>query len=226
MKKLLSLVLTVAILVIGVFPINVFAAETTKTEALLDKMNSSKEISVTLRTGKGKEFGKDYGVTNTIYAKDNELAFDLDNGFVTMRAVATHGKIVGFFPSFPYVYLKANSPFIVGNGIWGVINGLSDITMDFLYHVGNYNETVGGTEYYVEEFNDRKDVTSKFYYTGDDLKMLRVENVKKKTVQYTYFDSISFDVDEKVFDTPVFAIDLTPIMKFLFSSLLTNLLPA
>ena len=52
MKKLLSLVLTVAILVIGVFPINVFAAETTKTEALLDKMNSSKEISVTLRTGK------------------------------------------------------------------------------------------------------------------------------------------------------------------------------
>ena len=225
MKKFISLVLTFTIL-LSVFSINVFAAETTKTEALLDEMNSSKEISVTLRTGKGKEFGSDYGVTNTIYAKDNELAFDLDNGFVTMRAVAKQGKIVGFLPSFPYIYLKTSSPFIIGNGIWGVINGISDITMDFLYHVGNYNETVNGTEYYVEEFNDREHVTSKFYYIGDDLKMLRVENVKKKTVQYTYFDNLSFEIDEKVFDTPIFALDLTPILKLLFSSLLTSILPA
>lgn len=223
MKKLFSLVLTFAILVVSVFSVNAFASETTKTEALLDKMNTSKEVSVTLRTGKGGVYGSDYGVTNTIYVKDNELAYDLNNGFVTMRAVVKSGKIVGFIPSFPFFYLKTAAPFVTENGMWGAIKGISDITMGFLYHVGNYNEIVDDTEYYVEEFNDREYVTSKFYYIGDDLKMLRVEDVSKKTVQYTYFDNISFEVDDSVFDTPVFAIDLTPILLLFFSSLLGTL---
>lgn len=225
MKKLFSLVLTFAILVVSVFSVNAFASETTKTEALLDKMNTSKEVSVTLRTGKGGVYGSDYGVTNTIYVKDNELAYDLNNGFVTMRAVVSNGKIVGFIPSFPYFYLKTIAPFVTENGMWEAIKGMSDITMDFLYHVGNYTETVEGTAYYVEEFNDREYVTSKFYYIGDELKMLRVEDVSKKTVQYTYFDNISFEVDDSVFDTPVFAIDLTPILLLFFSSLLGTILP-
>jgi hypothetical protein len=110
--------------------------------------------------------------------------------------------------------------------MWGVIEELSDITMDFLYHVDDYNETVNGTEYYVEEFNDREYVTSKFYYIDDELKILRVEDVQKKTVQYTYFDEISFEVDDSVFDTPVFAINVTPIMKIFFSSLIGTLIPA
>ncbi len=223
MKKLFSLVLTFAILAVSVFSVNAFASETTKTEALLDKMNTSKEVSVTLRTGKGGVYGSDYGVTNTIYVKDNELAYDLNNGFVTMRAVVKSGKIVGFIPSFPFFYLKTAAPFVTENGMWGAIKGISDITMGFLYHVGNYNEIVDDTEYYVEEFNDREYVTSKFYYIGDDLKMLRVEDVQKKTVQYTYFDNISFEVDDSVFDTPVFAIDLTPILLLFFSSLLGTL---
>ena len=226
MKKTVSVILSVAILVVSLFSINAFAAETTKTEALLDKINSSREVSVTLRTGKGNEYGVDHGVSTTIYAEDNELAFDLTNKYVTMRAVVAKGNIIGFLPSFPYIYLKTLSPFITSDGMWGAISRLSNLTMDFLYFVDSYSETVDGTEYYVEEFNDRDDVTNKFYYIGDDLKMLRVENVKKKTVQYTYFDSISFDVDDSVFATPVFAIDLTPLVKLLFASLLTTLMPA
>ncbi len=226
MKKLFSLALTFAILVVSVFSVNAFADEATKTEALLDKMNTSKEVSVTLRTGKGGVYGSDYGVSNTIYVKGNELAYDLNNGFVNMRAVVADGKIVGFLPSFPFFYLKVITPIVAGNGMWDAIKGMSDITMDFLYHVGNYTETVDGTAYYVEEFNDREYVTSKFYYVGDELKMLRVEDVSKKTVQYTYFDNISFEVDDKVFDTPIFAIDLTPILMLFFSSLLGTLLPA
>ncbi len=225
MKKLCSVILIFAILVVTVFSVNASAAEITKTEALLEKMNTSKEVSVTLRTGKGREFGSDYGVTSTIYLKDDELAFNLNNGYVNMRAVVTEGKIVGFITSFPFFCLELDSPFTAGDGMWNVIEDLSDITMGFLYHVDNYNETVNGTEYYVEEFNDREYVTSKFYYIGDELKMLRVEDVQKKTVQYTYFDEISFEVDDSVFDTPVFAINVTPIMKLLFSSLIGTLLP-
>ena len=226
MKKFFSLALTFAILVVSIFSVNAFAASPTKTEALLDKMNTAKEVSVTIRTGKSGVYGSDYGVANTIYVKDKELAYDLNNGFVTMRAVMTDGKIVGFLPKIPFFYLKIASPFVAGDGMWSAIKGISDITMGILYHVGNGTETVDGTEYYVEEFNDREYVTSKFYYVGDELKMLRVEDVSKKTVQYTYFDNISFEVDDSVFDTPIFAIDLTPILMLFFSSLLGTLLPA
>lgn len=222
MKKLLSITLVIAI-VAAVFSVNVFAAETTKTEALLEKMNTSKEVSVTLRTGKGEELGSDYGVTSTVYAKDDKFAFDLYNGFVNMRAVATDGKIVGYLPIFPFFYLEIDSDITSGEDIWDAVKGLSDITMGFLYHVDDYNETVDGTEYYVEEFNDREYVTSKFYYIDDELKMLRAEDVQKKTVQYTYFDEISFEVEDGVFDVPAFAINLTFIFEILFSSLIGTL---
>lgn len=226
MKKLLSLALTAAILIISILSFNAFAAETTKTEALFDKMNSAQEISVTLRTGKGTEYGSDYGVITTVGIKGDELAFNLNNGFVNMRAVVTENKIIGFLPSFPIFCLEADSPFEAKNGIWSVIEDLSDITMLFLYHVDDYNETVAGTEYYVEEFNDKEFVTSKFYYIGDELKMLRVEDIQKNTVQYTYFDEIAFEVDDSFFNTPSFAINITPIMKLFFSSLIETILPA
>lgn len=226
MRKILSLALTVAILVISVLSFNAFAAETTKTEALFERMNTAQEISVTLRTGKGQEYGSDYGVTTTVCIKGDELAFNLNNGFVNMRAVVKENKIIGFLPSFPIFCLEAESPFEAENGVWSVIGELSDVTMLFLYHVDDYNETVAGTEYYVEEFNDREFVTSKFYYIGDELKMLRVEDVQKNTVQYTYFDEIAFEVDDSIFTTPSFAINITPIMKIFFSSLVDTILPA
>lgn len=226
MKKFFSSALTFAILVVSIFSVNAFAADATKTEALLEKMNTSKEVSVTLRTGKGGTYGSDYGVTNTVYVKNDELAYDLDNGTVTLRAVATDGKIVGFLPAFPFFYMKMTTPLTDGDDMWSAIKNISNITMGILYYVNSYSETVDGTEYYIEEFNDREYVTSKFYYVGDELKMLRVEDVSKKTVQYTYFDNISFEVDDSVFDTPIFAIDLTPIMKLLFTSLLGTLVAA
>ena len=226
MKNLFSLVLTVSILIISVLSLNAFAAETTKTEALLDKMNTAQEVSVTLRTGKGSEFGSDYGVTTTVGIKGDKLAFNLNNGFVDMRAVVTEDKIIGFLPTFPIFCLEAESPFEAENGVWSVIGELSNVTMLFLYHVDDYSETVDGTEYYVEEFNDREFVTSKFYYIGDELKMLRVEDVQKNTVQYTYFDEIVFEVDDSFFNAPGFAIDITPIMKLFFSSLVETILPA
>ena len=96
----------------------------------------------------------------------------------------------------------------------------SNITQGFIQYVDSYNETVDGKEYYVEEYNDREYVTSKFYYVGDELKMLKVENSVTKSVQYTYFDGIAFEADDELFKVPVFAIDVTPILQALFVSLL------
>ena len=79
---------------------------------------------------------------------------------------------------------------------------------------------VDGTKYYVEEYDDREFVTSKFYYIGDDLKMLIVTDSSTGSVQYTYFDDISFKVDDSMFEVPALAFDLSPILKTFFVSLL------
>lgn len=215
MKKFLSSILVFSVLIVSIFSIGAFADGTTKTEALLDKLNTSKEVTVTLRTGSENVFGLSNDIKNTVYVKNDKLAYDLDNGKILFRAVVKDSKIIGFLPSFPYLYAKISSPLATQDYMWGIIKNLSNITMGVLYFVGSKTEQVDGVEYYVEEFNDRQDVTSKFYYVGDELKILRVEDTAKKTVQYTYFDEILFSVDDSVFDVPVIAIDITPILKML-----------
>ena len=92
-------------------------------------------------------------------------------------------------------------------------------------YIDSYNETFEGKEYYVEEYNDREVVTSKFYYDGDNLKILKVVNAVTKSVQYTYFDTIAFEADDSLFDVPVLAFDVTPLLQGLFLALIGSALP-
>ena len=101
-----------------------------------------------------------------------------------------------------------------------MVKKAANLTQGVLQYVKSYNETLDGTEYYVEEYNDREFVTSKFYYIGDDLKVLKVEDASTNSIQYTYFESISFTVDDSVFAVPSAAIDATPILKGLFLALI------
>ena len=71
MKKTLSIIMSV-ILIVSVFSLNAFAA-TTKTEALLDKLNASKEVAVTLTAGDIALFGSASDATDTIYIKDDKV---------------------------------------------------------------------------------------------------------------------------------------------------------
>ena len=64
-----------------------------------------------------------------------------------------------------------------------------------------------------EDFNDFGEFDfDEFYFDGDDLKMLKVEDASTKSVQYTYFDEISFDVDNSYFRIPTGAFDATPFL--------------
>ncbi|MDY6017615.1 MAG: hypothetical protein SPI97_08385, partial [Oscillospiraceae bacterium] len=57
MKKLFSIVISAAIIAASLFSINAFAADQPKTDALLDKLDSATEFSVTLKAGETKLFG-------------------------------------------------------------------------------------------------------------------------------------------------------------------------
>lgn len=220
MKKTLSVILAL-VLVISTFSFGAFAAETNKTETLFEKLNTAKEVSVTLKAGDVNLFGfLKTSATDTIYIKDNKVAYEYKAGFISARAIYDGDNIYGIIPELPFFYVKLNGSAIGQPDVWSLIEGASNITLGVLDYQKSYNETVDGVEYYVEEFNDRAQVTSKFYYVGDTLKMLKVEDAQTGSIQYTYFENISFEVDDSIFAVPTDAFDLTIILKGLIASLL------
>ncbi len=224
MKKTLSILIASIILVMSVFSVNAFAT-TPKTDALLDKLDTEEEVSVTFTSGQSTIFSfLGQNPVNKIAVKDNKISYELTNKFITVRVVANDNGVYAFLPSVPYFYVKLDSKILAFADAWELISKAANLTQGFIQYVDSYNETFEGTEYYVEEYNDKEAVTSKFYYEGDNLKILKVENSTTKSVQYTYFDEIVFEADDDLFDVPVFAIDVTPILHGLFIALLGSTL--
>ena len=154
---------------------------------------------------------------NTKVVSDEKIAYDFDNGYFKLRTISDDSKLVSFLPAFPYIHMTlVNIPFVTVD-IWGLIEKVSDFTMDFLVFVKSYETTIDGVTYYVEEFSDRGSVINSFYYVGDELKVLKAEDFAKNTVQYTYFDSVVLDVDKDVFDRPLVSFELTTVVTFLLT---------
>ncbi|MBQ8014954.1 MAG: hypothetical protein IJ264_02070 [Clostridia bacterium] len=220
MKRKISAVLAAIILVMSVFPVNAFAASP-KTDALLDKLETATEVSVTIRSGETKLFGiLPAAITNTVAVKGNSICYEYNAGFIGARVVTDKDGIYGYMPNLPYFYVKMDSNPLKGADVWALVLDAANITQGFIQYIKSYEETVDGTTYYVEEYNDREFVTSKFYYIGDELKMLEVTDSSTKSVQYTYFEEITFDVDDSVFAVPKTAFDLSPLLKGLFLSMI------
>ena len=213
MKKSIALILAL-VLAMSVLSFSAFAAET-KTETLFDEIEETKKVTVSFRTGKNDTFGESYSVQNTVYMNGSKIAYDFDNGFFKLRSLANDGKLVSFLPSFPYIHMTVVSLPFVEVDVWGIIEKLSNFTMDFLVYQGSYETTINGVNYYVEEFNDRGSVVNSFYYADNELKVLKAEDFAKKTIQYTYFDSVSLEVDSSVFSRPLISFELTTVLSFL-----------
>lgn len=221
MKKTISVFIASVILIMSVFSVSAFAAETPKTDALLDKLETATEVSVTLRSGEAKLFGiLPATITNTVAIKGNNICYEYNAGFINARVVANDDGIFGYMPTLPYFYVKMDTNPLKDANVWAMVLEAANLTQVFTRYLKSYEETVGGTKYYVEEYDDREFVTSKFYYVGDDLKMLIVTDSSTGSVQYTYFDDISFKVDDSIFSTPAMAFDLTPLLKTFFISLI------
>lgn len=223
MKKMLSIFVATVIIVVSTLSFTAFADNTTKTEALFEKLKTAQEVTVSLKAGDVNLFGAfPMSATDTVYIKGNKIAYEYGlSGIISARAVYDGENVYGFIPELPLFFVKLDGNAIGKPDVWSLIESASDITLGVLAYVKSYNETVDGVEYFVEEFNDRAQVTSKFYYTGDTLKMLKVEDAQNGSVQYTYFENIAFTVADSVFEVPSTAFDLTVILKSLFESFIS-----
>ena len=225
MKKTLSVILATIILVMSVFSVSAFAAET-KTDALLKKLKDSKEVAVSLQAGDIPLLGNKSDASDIIYIKGDKAAYEYKASFINIRVVLDDDEIIAFIPSFPYIHVKLETKALGSINLEALINEATSLTSGVLNYVDTYEEDLGGVKYTVEEYNDRAQVTSKFYYKGDELRILKVEDKKTFSVQNTYFENIEFEVDDSIFELPLISLDVTPLLQGLFITLLgSTLLP-
>ena len=222
MKRILSILLAAVLMMTSVFCIGAFAAETPKADALLDRLETEDEVLVTINSGRTMLFGfLPSDIQNTVAVKGNSIAYEYTAGFLKVRVIASEEGIYAFVPTLPFFYVKLDRNPLEGADIWQLVKDAANLTQGFIQYIESYNETVDGKEYYVEEYNDREFVTSKFYFDGDELVMLKVEDSSTHSVQYTYFDDISFDVDDDFFKVPSGAFDLSPILTGLILAIIS-----
>lgn len=213
-------VISVIFAVIFAFSASVcaFAADT-KTEGIIDKMENGEEISITFTAG-NTLLGSS---TDTISIKGNSVAYDYKTGFFTVRVVVRDNTAYAYIPLLPFFYVKVDSLGISGVDVWTLLKKVSGVTFAVLSYQKSYTGEVNGKTYYIEEYNDRAQVTSKFCYEGDTLKLLNVYDARTLSTQNTYFENISFSVDDSVVAPPS-GFDLTPFLKGLFTSILASVI--
>ena len=217
MKRKISLTLALSLIISLIFSVGSFAAQSTKTEALLDKVNSSKEVSVSLTAG-DTALGKS---TDTYYIKGNSAAFDYNTGFFTVRVVLRDGTAYAYLPMLPFFYAKLDNTGLINIDVPALIKNAVGLTKGITHFEKSFNEEFDGKTYYVEQFNDGAQVKLKFYYDGDNLKILSVYDAKTKSTQNTFFENISFSVDDSIVAVPT-GIDISPVLKGLFVALLSS----
>ena len=221
MKKFLSVTLAALIMLVSLFSVNAFAADTPKADALLDKIETATELSVTLRSGQTMLFGfLPATITNTIAVKDDTIAYEYSAGFIKVKVIISDEGIYAYSPTLPFFFVKLEENPLKDTDIWTLVKEGANLTQSFIQYIDSYEETVDGAKYYVEEYNDREFVTTKFYFEGETLKFLKVTNSQTLSVQYTYFDNITFDVEDSFFEIPSGAFDLSPILTGLILSIL------
>lgn len=221
MKRFLSAAVAAIIMIVSLFSVNAFAADTPKADALLDKIETATELSVTLRSGQTMLFGfMPATIQNTIAVKGDTIAYQYTAGFLKVKVIVSDEGIYAYSPTLPFFYVKLEENPLKDTDIWTLVKEGANLTQSFIQYIDSYEETVDGVKYYVEEYNDREFVTTKFYFEGETLKMLKVTNSQTLSVQYTYFDDISFDVDDSFFEVPSGAFDLSPILTGLILSIL------
>lgn len=221
MKRTLCAVLAAVILTVSLFSLNVFASDATKTEALLAKLNEAKEVSVTLTAGDTSFFGMSVSSTSTFTLKDNNAAYEYNTGLLRVKVILRDGAAYAYLPSVPFFYVKLDNTGLKNLDVWSVIENATKITIGVLNYVSSYEEELNGVTYYVEEFNDRAQVTSKFYYSGDQLKLINVKDARTGSVQNTLFENISFEAADSEFTVPT-GLNLSTVLKWLFTMMIAT----
>lgn len=201
MKKVTALFMAFLILAMSMFSINAFAQESdgeeqfdvsqTRLAKWNERLNTTKEIEfkVTMTEDNGNK-----KVTRCCRSGDNVLVESTINGTEFKMIENPKGKFM-YFPKIPFLYFKFDKYF---EESFLFVYGIPEN----LVFVKAYEES----GYYVEEFyNINTDVTCRYYFIGDELKLEK--GTDNSTKEY-----LSHEVDESEIKLPDFCIDATLLL--------------
>lgn len=209
MKKVASLFLAAAIIALSFFSLHAFALPATET----DPVPETELLSQKWFKEHGNEYSTDVSVSvlGTVTAqkktwyKDGNVAqlitYSTSKSQANKKTVIKDGKAVSFYPDFPLFYINEDAESFDGTSI------------NELKFIEAY-ETDDG--YYAECFvsENKKAEYELFFKNGELEKYVIVNNSLGVEVIFEYVIT-SCEVDDSEFDIPFFAINVTPIYRFL-----------
>lgn len=211
MKKILSVILS-ALIILSVFSVGAFAveAEPTKYEKWCETHDLNNGISVKIHTRANNMLISLFSVI--IYAKDGKLAAVAEFDGKEFKAVTNDGDLCIFMTKLPIFHYK-----IKGDELFGSID--MDLTLDeSTSFVGSYETEFNGKALFVEEYlyeSDSQPMTMKFYFDGDELIYFGAEEKIADMDIEIYFEILSLEVDDDIFEMPFFSLDVTFLVDML-----------
>ena len=203
MKKFVSTVLTILILITSVFSLNAFAQEQTRAEQWMqDFTNQEMEMRITT-TLYGEE------TISELYFKDGKIASTFyipfyENINAKTKVIINNGYIYIIFPDFPFVHFK------------------TEITEDMLIfpeaseltYIKSYEEQNGSITYYIEEFTTEQNMICKYYFIGDNLIRIEAEGTDEYGEHSSsVIEILSDEVEDSIFRIPFFSINISPFIE-------------
>lgn len=222
MKKTVSVLLAVITLVMSVFTCNAFATEVeneievvtgfeaTKTMAFLRMLEEADEISIKFSFSQKILGIIPMKIPFEFYTKEGKCAYHLGNGFIKANIIAQNGVATGYYPQFPFIYLKqSDSSFNINAGAF-FVHFMIYSTNGYFYYQRDYSKTyeefINGKRYTIDEFVLYDYNVYRFYYLDDDLTAFEKVNIYDSSVNQKYDIEISNFVDDSVFELPSTAV--------------------
>lgn len=208
MKKILSVILSVFI-ALSVFSIGAFANESAKLEKWCETHDFNSGISV-----KTYIYITDIliGFINPVFHfKNGQTAMEININDKDIKMIEKD-DILYFFPAkFPFVYYKMNA-----EEFWGSDN--TDINTEDITFKESYETEYNNKTFFVEDYiceTDGKQIILSAYFDGNDLKYIGFKEDYEGMEIEIYWEILSTNVDDKVFEMPSFSIDVSPIVDIL-----------
>lgn len=218
MKRALSILLAL-IIALSAFSMAAFAEEApqTKTAALVEKVCNATEFCLSFSTE--EESGNGLSAPDsTLYVKGSDFVLDTKMRSIPIRATKLGNTIYMCISILPFLYVSFKSDF---SDIGEETKDMWTKVKDDILEIGetfslskSYEDKIGSETCFVEEFSDNADITAKFYYLGEELKLVTIQNAAKGTNQIVKVNSYSFEVNERLFKKPI-GIDITKLLGFI-----------
>ena len=196
MKKAISVILTV-ILIFSSMSVLSFATYTPKAEEALK--------NVDLKNGASFIFINDYLEEYVeIHFIDSKTAVYLSSD-LDIKMIHVDNTIYMYLTNFPFFYYETE--------YYGEFFPTDELLFEDLSGVEfaeNYSKTVNGVTYNVEKYTNDIYEVIEFYFINDEIKIIEC------SYDEDYFTrlEITDEIDDKVFELPRLAINITPIINF------------